>query len=68
MCSVSYIANEYSIYYFCVMIKDLSIFFSGVIIVQGIKTVTFKLYIIRIQADLLCCSLLNENGVGFNSV
>ena len=41
LCSVSYTANEYSIYHFCVMIKDFSISFSRVIIVQDFETVTF---------------------------
>ena len=27
LCSVSYIVNEYSIYHFCIMIKDISISF-----------------------------------------
>ena len=27
LCSVSYIADEYSIYHFCIMIKDLIHFF-----------------------------------------
>ena len=41
LCSVTYTANEYSIYHFCVMIKDFSISFSRVIIVQDFETVTF---------------------------
>ena len=41
-CSVSFIADEYSIYHFRIMIKDLSISFSRVIIVQDFKTVTFN--------------------------
>ena len=41
LCSVSYTANEYSIYHFCIMIKDLSISFSKVIIVEDFETVTF---------------------------
>ena len=42
LCSVSYTANEYSIYHFCIMIlKDVSISFSIVIIVQDFETVTF---------------------------
>ena len=36
---VSYTAND-SIYHFCIMIKDFH-FFSGVIVVQDFKTVTF---------------------------
>ena len=41
VCSVSYTANKYSIYHFCIIIKDFFIFFSRVIIVQGFETVTF---------------------------
>ena len=39
--SVTYTATEYSIYHFCVMIKDFSISFSRVIIVQDFETVIF---------------------------
>ena len=46
LCSVSYIANEYFICHFCVTIKDLSISFSRVIIVQDFKTVTFNLLLV----------------------
>ena len=41
LCSVTYTANEYSIYHFYVMIKDFSISFSKVIIVQDFETVNF---------------------------
>ena len=41
LCSVSYTANEYSIYHFCIIIKDFFISFSRVIIVQDFETVTF---------------------------
>ena len=37
-------ANEYSIYHFCIMIKDLSISFSRVIIVLDFKTVYLPQY------------------------
>ena len=40
LCSVSYTANEYSIYYFCIMIKDFSITFLRVIIVHEFETAT----------------------------
>ena len=40
-CSVTYRANEHSIYHFCVMIKDFSISFSRVIIIQDFETVIF---------------------------
>ena len=45
LCSVTYTANEYSIYHFCVMIKDFSVFFSRVIIVQDFETVIFMHYL-----------------------
>ena len=38
LCSVS---NEYSIYHFCIIMKDFFISFSRVIIVQDFETVTF---------------------------
>ena len=41
LCSVNYTANEYSIYHFCVMIKDFSISFSRLTIVQDFETVVF---------------------------
>ena len=41
LCSVSYTANEYSIYHFCLIIKDFYISFSRVIIVQDFEIVTF---------------------------
>ena len=40
LCSVSYTANEYSIYHFCSLTKDFH-FFSRMIIVQDFETVTF---------------------------
>ena len=46
LCSVSYIANEYSIYHFYIMIKDFFISFSRVIIIQDFKTVTFNLLLV----------------------
>ena len=39
--SVSFTSNEYSIYHFCIIIKDFFISFSRVIIVQDFETVTF---------------------------
>ena len=41
MFSVSYTANEYSIYHFCIIIKYFFIPFSRAIIVQDFETVTF---------------------------
>ena len=40
LCSVSYTANEYSIYHFCIMVKDF-FFFLRVIFVQDFETITF---------------------------
>ena len=65
LCSVTYTANEYFIYHFGVMIKDFSISFSRVIIVQDFKTAI--LFIIWIQADL-CYFLLNKKCARFKSV
>ena len=39
--SVSYTANEYFIYHFCIIIKDFFISFSRATIVQDFETVTF---------------------------
>ena len=41
LCSVTCTANEYSIYHFFITIKDFSISFTRVIIVQDFETVTF---------------------------
>ena len=41
LCSVSYTADEYSIYHLCIMMKDFPISFLRVIIVQDFETVTF---------------------------
>ena len=50
------IANEYSVYYFCIMIKDLSISFSRVIIVQDFKTVTFNvLFVYKPTFSVIFC-------------
>ena len=48
------------------MIKDFSISFSRVFIVQEFETVI--VCVICIQADLLCYFLLNENPARFKSV
>ena len=58
-------ANEYSIDHFCIIIKDFSVSFSRVIIVQDFETVTVYYCI---QADLLCYFLWNEKVGRFNSV
>ena len=47
LCSVSYIANEYFIYHFCIIIKDLLISFSRVIVIQDIQTVTFNVLFVH---------------------
>ena len=66
LCSVSYTANEYSIYQFCIMIKDFSILFSIVIIVQKFETVTF--YVSFVYKPTLCYFLLNEKASRFKLV
>ena len=53
LCSVSYTASEYSIYHFCIMIKDFSISFSRVIIVQDSETVIFMYYLVTNGPSLL---------------
>ena len=56
LCSVSYIANEYSIYHFCIIIKDFFISFSRVIIVQGFETVTFYvLFVYELTSSVIFC-------------
>ena len=51
-------ANEYSIYHFCIIMKDFFISFSRVIIVQDFETVIFYALFVY-KADLLCYFLLN---------
>ena len=46
LCSVSYMANKYSIYHFCIMIKDFSISFPRVIIVKDFETVAFYVLLV----------------------
>ena len=65
--STWFVLSYTAIYYFCIMIKDFSISFSRVIIVQDFETVTF-LCVICMQAGLLCYFLLNEKGAHFKSV
>ena len=67
-CSVSYIANEYSIYHFCIAIKDLSISFSRELIVRDFKTVTFNLLFVYKPTFSVSCFLLNEKVPRFKSV
>ena len=53
LCSVSYAADEYSIYHFCIKIKKFSISFSRVIIVQDFETVTFYVLFVHKPAPSL---------------
>ena len=56
LCSVSYTANEYSIYHFCIITKDFFISFSRVIIVQGFETVTFYvLFVYKPTFSVIFC-------------
>ena len=56
LCSVSYTANEYSIYHFCIIIKDFFISFSRVIIVQDFETVTFYvLFVYKPTFSVIFC-------------
>ena len=50
------IMNEYSIYLFCITIKDLSISFSKVVTVQDFKTVTFdKKFVYKLTFSVVFC-------------
>ena len=52
----NYTANEHSIYHFCIMIKDFSISFSRVIIVQGFEAVTFYvLFVYKPTFSVIVC-------------
>ena len=56
LCSVSHTANEYSIYHFCIIIKDFFISFSRVIIVQDFETVTFYvLFVYKPTFSVIFC-------------
>ena len=56
LCSVSYTANEYSIYHFCIIIKDFFISFSRAIIVQEFETVTFYvLFVYKSTFSVIFC-------------
>ena len=55
-CSVSYTANECSIYHFCIIIKDFFISFSRAIIVQDFETVTFYvLFVYKLTFSVIFC-------------
>ena len=58
LCSVSYTANEYSIYHFCIVIKDFSISFSSLIIVKDFETVTFYVLLPSTDAGFIVCPAL----------
>ena len=48
--------NEYSIYHFFIMIKDFSIYFSRMIIVQDFETVTFYvLFVYKPTFSVIFC-------------
>ena len=54
LCSVSYTANEYSIYHFCIIIKNFFISFSRVII--DFETVTFYvLFVYKPTFSVIFC-------------
>ena len=54
--SVSYTANEYTIYHFCIIVKDFFISFSRVIIVQDFETVTFQvLFVYKPNFSVIFC-------------
>ena len=56
LCSVSYTVNKYSIYHFCIIIKDCFISFSRVIIVQDFETVTFYvLFVYKPTFSVIFC-------------
>ena len=55
LCSVSYTANEYSLYHFCIIIKDFFISFSRVIIVQDFETVTFYVLFVYKPTSVIFC-------------
>ena len=56
LCSVSYTANEYSVYHFCIIIKDFFISFSRVIVVQDFETVTFYvLFVYKLTFSVIFC-------------
>ena len=56
LCIVSYTANEYSIYHFCIMMTDFSSYLSRVIIVQDFETVTFYvLFVCKPTFSVIFC-------------
>ena len=70
LCSVSYTANEYSIYHFCITIKDFFISFSRVIIVQNCNFLCVILYTSRpslLFSVELKGSAFQESSIVFSS-
>ena len=66
---VTYTANEYSTYHFSIMIKDFSISFSRVIIVQDFETVTFYvLFGYKQTSFIFCCMKRVHVSSQFNGV
>ena len=69
LCSVTYTANEYSIYHFCGMTKDFSISFSRVIIVQDFETVICYVLFGYLPTSVIFCWIERVRISGqFNSV
>ena len=65
LCSISYIGNEYSTDHLCITIRDLSITFSTVVIVQDFKTVTFNvLFVYKPTFSFVLCRMKSQ----FNSL
>ena len=70
MCSASCTANEYFIYYCCIIIKDFFVSFSRVIIVQDFETATF--YVLFVYKPtfsvIFCCIKRVRVSRKFNSL
>ena len=70
LCSVSYTANEYSIYHFRIIKKDFFISLSRVIIVQDFETVTFDVLFVYNPTFfvIFCCIKRVRVSRKFNSL
>ena len=56
LCSVSYTANKFFIYHFCIITKDFVISFSRMITVQDFETVTFYvLFVYKPTFSVIFC-------------
>ena len=56
LCSVSYTANEYSIYHFSIIIEDFLISFLRVIIVLDFEIITFYvLFVYKLTFSVIFC-------------